>query len=169
MPLGPTVGHREDAVVHGLDLAWRVCRFEDLSPLELARIYRARQQVFVVEQQCLYVDADELDAAAWHLAGWAPGSTLPLAYARLVEPGAKYAEAAMGRVITIGAARGTGLGREVVRRAIEHAGLVYPGQGVRISAQQRLQRFYADFGFVPVGEGYLEDGIPHIEMLRHGT
>lgn len=169
MPLGPAVGCREGAVEQGQDLAWRVCRFDELSPLELSRIYRARQQVFVVEQQCLFVDADELDESAWHLAGWSRDSDSPLAYARLVEPGAKYAEPAMGRVITVAAARGKGLGRELVRRAIEHAERVHPGQGLRISAQQRLQRFYSGFGFVPVGEGYLEDGIAHIEMLRRGA
>jgi ElaA protein len=148
------------------EIDWRVGRFSELSPVELARIYRARQQVFVVEQQCIYLDADELDEVAWHIAAWSPAEVLPLAYARLVRPGAKYAEPAMGRVLTTGAARGSGLGRELVRRAIEHAELVYPGQALRISAQERLLRFYAEFGFVGVGAGYLEDGIPHVEMLR---
>lgn len=153
-----------EAMRHEID--WRVSRFSELSPVELARIYRARQQVFVVEQQCSYLDADALDELAWHIAAWSPAEVLPLAYARLVLPGAKYAEPAMGRVLTIDAARGVGLGRELVRRAIEHAALVFPGQGLRISAQQRLLRFYAEFGFAVAGEGYLEDGIPHVEMLR---
>lgn len=148
------------------EVDWRICRFSELSPVELARIYRARQQVFTIEQQCIYLDADEFDEVSWHIAAWSPALALPLAYARLVNPGGKYAEPSMGRVITTAAARGVGLGRELVRRVLEHSALVYPKQGVRISAQERLARFYAEFGFAPVGEPYMEDGIPHLEMLR---
>jgi ElaA protein len=148
------------------DVDWRICRFSELSPVELARIYRARQQVFAIEQQCIYLDADEFDEAAWHIAAWSSRSPVPLAYARLVNPGGKYDEPSMGRVITTGTARGTGLGRELVGRVLEHCTRVFPGQAVRISAQERLSRFYADFAFVVVGESYMEDGIPHIEMLR---
>lgn len=148
------------------DVDWRVCRFSELSPVELARIYRARQQVFSIEQQCIYLDADEFDETAWHIAAWSARSPVPLAYARLVNAGRKYAEPSMGRVITTGAARSTGLGRELVRRVLAHSAQVFPGLGVRISAQERLARFYADFGFAVVGAPYMEDGIPHIEMLR---
>ena len=145
---------------------WRIARFSDLSPVELARIYRARQEVFVVEQQCIYVDADELDEISWHIAAWSVEAALPLAYARLVNPGGRYHEPAMGRVITAAPARGLGLGRELVRRVLEHSAQVFPGQGLRISAQQRLVRFYAEFGFEAIGEPYLEDGIAHVEMLH---
>jgi ElaA protein len=148
------------------DIDWRASVFSELSPVELARIYRARQQVFTIEQQCIYLDADEFDETAWHIAGWSAHSSVPLAYARLVNPGRKYAEPSMGRVITTGEARGTGLGRELVRRVLAHSALVFPGQAVRISAQERLARFYAEFAFSVVGEPYMEDGIPHIEMLR---
>ena len=89
-----------------------------------------------------------------------------MAYARVVHPGWKYAEPSIGRVITIAPARGTGLGRELVRRAIAHCGAVFPGQGIRISAQTRLEPFYVEVGFIAVGPPYLEDGIPHTEMLR---
>lgn len=147
-------------------LDWRVSRFSELSPVELARIYRARQQVFTIEQQCIYLDADEFDETAWHIAAWSPQSPVPLAYARLINPGRKYTEPSMGRVITTGAARGTGLGRELVRRVLVHSAQVFPGLAVRISAQERLSRFYADFAFAVVGEPYMEDGIAHIEMLR---
>jgi ElaA protein len=74
----------------------------------------------------------------------------------------------MGRVITTAAARGTGLGRELVQRVLAVCADVHPGVGVRISAQSRLLRFYNELGFVSEGEDYLEDGIPHVEMLRHG-
>ena len=97
---------------------------------------------------------------------WSPQHKMPLAYARLVEPGQKYIEPSIGRVITTAPARGTGLGRELMRRAILHSSECFPGRGIRISAQSRLEAFYADLGFVIVGERYLEDGIPHTEMLR---
>ena len=148
------------------EIDWRACRFGELSPVELARIYRARQLVFAIEQQCAYLDADEYDEVAHHLAAWSPQHAVPLAYARLVNPGCKYAEPSMGRVITTAPARGLGLGRELVRRVIEYSALVHPGQAIRISAQERLASFYADFGFSAVGLPYIEDGIPHLEMLR---
>ena len=149
-------------------LRWRGCPFDALSVVELDAIYRARQQVFAIEQACAYLDADGFDAASFHLAGWADGHAVPLAYARIVEPGQKYAEPSIGRVITTAAVRGTGLGRELMRRAITQCALLHPGQGIRISAQSRLERFYAELGFVAVGAPYLEDGIPHTEMLLPG-
>ena len=145
---------------------WRCCRFEDLSLRELQFIYMARQQVFVLEQDCAYLDADGHDETAWHLAAWSPQHALPLAYARLLDPGVKYAEPSMGRVITTAPARGQGLGRELVRRVIALAARAFAGQGIRISAQARLEAFYREAGFAAVGEPYLEDGIAHIEMLR---
>ncbi len=148
------------------EIDWRVCRFGELSPVELARIYRARQLVFTIEQQCIYLDADEYDEVSYHFAAWSPEHALPLAYARLLNPEAKYAEPSMGRVMTTAPARGLGLGRELVRRVIAHCAQMQPGMAIRISAQEQLKRFYADFGFVAVGEAYLEDGIPHLEMLR---
>ena len=147
-------------------LSWRWCRFDQLSVFELQAIYMVRQLVFSVEQQCAYLDADGYDAASFHLAAWSPAHKVPLAYARVVDPGQKYAEPSIGRVITMAASRGTGLGRELVRRAIAHCSQAFPGQGIRISAQTRLERFYAETGFAAVGAPYLEDGIPHTEMLR---
>jgi ElaA protein len=147
-------------------LTWRWCRFDELSVHELQNIHTARQQVFVIEQQCIYLDADELDAQSHHLAAWSPAHTLPLAYVRVVAPGLKYTEPSIGRVITLPAARGTGLGRELVRRAVAHTEATYPGLGIRISAQAHLTNFYAEAGFVAVGDVYMEDGIPHQEMLR---
>jgi ElaA protein len=147
------------------DLTWRWCAFDALGVHELQNIYMARQQVFAVEQQCAYLDADGCDDRSHHLAAWSAGHRIPLAYARVVAPGVKYAEPSIGRVITTAPARGTGLGRELVRRAVAHTLELYPGQGVRISAQAHLERFYAAFGFAGVGSAYLEDGIPHLEML----
>jgi ElaA protein len=148
------------------DLHWREGRFEDLTRVELQFIFAARQQVFGVEQACVYLDIDGHDEAAWHLAAWSPRHRLPLAYARLLDPGEKYPEPSMGRVVTTEPARGQGLGRELVRRVLAHADAMWPGRGVRISAQSRLEAFYAGYGFSIVGERYLEDGIPHTEMFR---
>lgn len=146
-------------------LRWHWCHFRDLAVVDLQNIYMARQAVFAVEQQCVYLDADGVDEQSWHLAAWSPAHRMPLAYARVIEPGVKYAEASIGRVITTAPARGAGLGRELVARAMTHSQQVFAGHGIRISAQSRLERFYAGFGFAIVGERYMEDGIPHTEML----
>lgn len=147
-------------------LDWRWKRFDALDVHELQGIYMARQKVFAVEQACAFLDADGCDDRAFHLSAWSVGEREPLAYARVVDPGVKYAEASIGRVLTAGTARGTGLGRVLMRRAIERAQGVWPGAAIRISAQSRLEAFYAGFGFDVVGERYLEDGIAHTEMLR---
>jgi ElaA protein len=149
-------------------LTWRWCRFAELSVFDLDAIYRARQQVFSIEQQCAYLDADGFDADSFHLAAWSPQHNTPMAYARVVLPGLKYAEPSIGRVITAAAARSTGLGRELVQRAIALTQQAFPGLGIRISAQTRLEAFYAEAGFVAVGTPYMEDGIPHTEMVRAG-
>jgi ElaA protein len=162
----------------GARLDWICKPLRGLSALELHRIHCARAAVFVVEQHCPFQDPDETDEHCWHLAAWHrplqgsghgaderdPGELL--AYARLVPPGVKYEDASIGRVITTAAARGTGLGRELVRRAIVQAAELFPGQALRISAQSRLEAFYQEAGFVIVSERYLEDDIDHTEMLR---
>ena len=147
---------------------WRWCAFGELSVFELDAIYRGRQQVFSLEQECIYVDADGVDPASFHLAAWGEDRSVPMAYARVVHPGLKYPEPSIGRVITTSAARGSGAGRELVKRAISHCREAFPGCGIRISAQSRLAAFYGGFGFVVIGEPYLEDGIPHTEMLLCG-
>jgi ElaA protein len=145
---------------------WRWCHFDALSLHELEHIYMARLQVFGIEQQCVYQDIDGFDGRSHHLAAWSARQAMPLAYARVVDPGLKYAEPSIGRVITTASARGSGLGRELMRRAIAHTSELFPGQGIRISAQSRLEVFYAGFGFVVIGERYTEDGIAHTQMLR---
>ncbi|MGZ5249513.1 MAG: GNAT family N-acetyltransferase [Caldimonas sp.] len=161
------IGERSVSPSGGMEWRWR--RFDALSVHELQLIYAARQRVFVLEQECLYLDADGCDEHAFHLAAWSPAQREPLAYSRVIDPGAKYAEASIGRVITWGAGRGRGLGREVVARSIAHAGAVWPGMAIRISAQTRLELFYEEFGFVVVGAPYLEDGIDHTQMLLTRT
>lgn len=146
-------------------LDWQLSRLHQLPPLDLLRIMRARQQVFVVEQNCPYLDADRADESSWHLVAWRPDRIL-CAYARIVDPGINYPEASIGRVMTAQAVRGSGLGRELLARAIEHATSLHPAVALKISAQSHLQAFYASVGFVAIGNIYLEDGIAHIAMIR---
>ncbi len=140
--------------------------FEALSLEQLYAALALRQEVFVVEQQCFYQDADGKDLDAWHLLGSNAGAEL-VAYARILPKGVAYAEyPAIGRIITGAKVRGTGAGRALVARAIsECERLCGPGP-IKIGAQSYLEHFYRSFGFEVVGEPYLEDGIPHLHMLR---
>lgn len=147
----------------GLDWRWKA--FAALDVRELHDIYMARQKVFAIEQECAYLDADGCDEYAFHLAAWSPSQREPLAYARVIAPGVKYADASIGRVVTFGAGRGAGLGRELMHRSIAGATSAWPGAAIRISAQSRLEAFYASLGFVATRPPYLEDSIPHTEML----
>ncbi|MGY6588690.1 MAG: GNAT family N-acetyltransferase [Wenzhouxiangella sp.] len=136
-----------------------------LSNTELYALLQARVSVFVLEQNCPYQELDGLDASGLHL--WcAEPEVGVLAYARLLPPGQRFAEASIGRVLTTRAARGRGLGKQLMAQAIRTANDQYGRCGIRISAQCYLERFYADFGFKAVGERYLEDDIPHQEMFR---
>lgn len=146
---------------------WQWKRFAELAPAELYSLLAARAAVFVVEQACAFLDFDGLDACAWHLLGWAAQGEAPTlaAYLRLIEPGRKYPEPSIGRVLTTAAFRGTGLGRAAMREGVARAALLYPGRAIRIAAQQRLERFYQELGFRSVSAPYVEDGIAHVEML----
>lgn len=159
---------------------WRFARFEELSPREIHDLYRLRAAVFVVEQECAFQDLDGADPGSWHLLGYASGARAParlgsgegrdegelIAYARLVPPGVKYEEPSIGRIATAQSVRRTGLGRELVRESLARAGELWPRRAIRIGAQQRLERFYQDFGFVTASAPYDEDGIAHVEMVR---
>jgi ElaA protein len=152
-------------------IAWRFAPMHELRPHELYAALALRQQVFVVEQRCAFLDADGLDSRAWHLLGWQAAASQPAlaAYLRIVEPGAKYREPSLGRIVTCAAARGSGIGRLLVAEGIAHAEALYPGLPIRIGAQRYLERFYASFGFRTVSDPYDEDGIEHAEMLRDGN
>lgn len=132
---------------------------------ELYALMTLRQEVFVVEQRCAYLDADGCDPKASHLWATATGSEYPIAYCRIFPAGVKYPEASIGRVVSAGASRRTGAGRALMVEALRLMDAASMGP-VRISAQSYLQRFYEGFGFRVVSEPYLEDDIPHVEMLR---
>jgi len=143
---------------------WIWARFSELGVDNLYDALALRCRVFVLEQGP-YLDPDGVDRQAWHLLGRDDDGTLQ-AYLRIVDPGVKYAEPSIGRVITSAEARGTGLGRLLFAEGVARCQALWPGQGIRISAQAHLERFYGEWGFERVGEPYLEDNIPHLEMFR---
>ncbi len=150
------------------DITWQCATFSELSAAQLYAILGSRSEVFVVEQNCVYQDMDGADPACQHLMAWTSAQQLA-AYLRIVPPGIKFTEASLGRVITSKAARGTGVGKQLLSKGLEQLQLRYPGQPVRIGAQQYLEKFYQSFGFVTVSEMYLEDDIAHVEMLKAGV
>lgn len=146
-----------------MQTTWIVRDFADLSVFELYAITNLRERVFVVEQSCAYVDADGADPSCKHL--WAERGGAIAAYLRIVPAGLKFTEVSIGRVITAPQARGTGLGRELMKRGIAEAGNV----PIRIGAQAHLSNWYAEFGFARASDVYWEDNIAHVEMLRPAT
>lgn len=138
-------------------------RLENLSGHQFHAIMLARQTVFIGEQHICCPDADDHDPHSWHLTALHDGKLA--AYLRVVDPGEKYPEPAIGRVLTTQAYRRTGLGKRIMQVAIDKLAERYPGQSIRISAQSYLQTFYENLGFAVVGEEYLEEGVPHIDML----
>ena len=149
-----------------MTLSWTWQRFPDLGVDNLYDLLALRCRVFILEQGP-YLDLDGVDRQSWHLLGRdAAGEAR--ACLRLVDPGIKYVEPSMGRVVLDKALRGSGLADVLVAEGLARADAAWPGRGNRISAQAHLQRFYGRHGFVAVGEPYLEDTIAHIEMCRPG-
>uniref|UniRef100_F4CE14 GCN5-related N-acetyltransferase n=1 Tax=Sphingobacterium sp. (strain 21) TaxID=743722 RepID=F4CE14_SPHS2 len=138
--------------------------FDAFNPYELYALLRLRSEVFVVEQNCAYLDADNKDQLCHHLLIY-QDETLA-AYARLVPPGISYREMSIGRIITSKLARGTGLGKELMKRSIQACYELFGEGPIRIGAQVYATPFYESLGFVVDGEVYDEDGIDHIEMIK---
>ncbi|MBZ5486253.1 GNAT family N-acetyltransferase [Halomonas aquamarina] len=147
-----------------MSLEFRWSRFDELSTREFYEIVKAREAVFVVEQQCAYPEVDELDPLAWHLLATAGGELA--AYIRLLGPGDKFVEPSIGRVMTVKAFRGCRYGRELMAEAIRFTEQTYPGLGIKIGAQVYLTAFYESFGFAAVSDVYDEDGILHVDMRK---
>jgi ElaA protein len=146
-------------------LTWTTKPFADLTLAELYALLQLRSEVFVVEQTCPFQDIDGLDQVADHLLGHTEAGELA-AYARLFGPGHSYEQASIGRVVTSPRFRRFGQGRQLLSQALGQCAALYGAQPIKIGAQLYLKAFYESFGFVQQGEGYLEDGIPHIYMLR---
>ena len=147
----------------GAPVVWSDCALGAMSPLGLYAILRLRSKVFVVEQNCVFLDPDGLDAQAAHLMGHGEGQLL--AYARCFPPGVAFTEASIGRVVTDDAARGSGICHALVLQAKALIERRWGRQPIRIGAQARLLHFYQGHGFADAGKPYLEDGIDHLEML----
>jgi ElaA protein len=145
-------------------LAWTWQRLAGLGADGVYDMLALRARVFVLEQGP-YLDPDGADRQSWHLLGRDPGGDLR-AYLRVVDPGVKYPEPSIGRVVLDKPLRGSGLADALVAEGITRGTAAWPGQGIRISAQAHLQRFYGRHGFIAVGEVYTEDGIPHLQMWR---
>jgi ElaA protein len=151
------------------DLQWRCLPFHALSADTLYRLLRLRSEVFVVEQACVFLDMDGLDAQCMHVLGEvvdADGTARLHASTRLVPPGVAFAEASIGRVVTAPAARGGGIGHALMAESVRLVEQLWGLQPIRIGAQAHLESFYNRHGFVSDDKPYIEDGIPHIEMVR---
>jgi len=146
------------------NLKWTLKPFKDLTGMEVYTIGNLRQQVFVVEQNCCYVDFDFLDLKCWHVMAWNEENEL-VAYTRLIPEGAYYPnDIAIGRVITRSKVRRSGVGRVLMEKSMEHCWELFGKRNIRISAQDYLLEFYSSLGFKDTGKKYLEDNIPHSEM-----
>ncbi len=144
---------------------WTCKKFSDLTVEELYQILRLRNEVFVVEQNCVYQDCDGKDELSYHLCGWKDGNLK--AYTRLLSPGISYPNAAsIGRVVTSPSIRAQSIGKQLMSESLENLYRLFGNVQVTIGAQLYLKNFYESFSFVQNGEIYLEDGIPHITMEK---
>ena len=138
--------------------------YNELTKRELFDIYFLRQEVFIVEQNCVYQDIDQKDQYSYHLMAY--DNEILVAYLRIVHPGISYDEPSIGRVLTKIDYRGRGIAKNIMQSAIQKVRDVYKHSNIRISAQEYLIPFYTSLNFESVGEVYLEDDIPHIEMMH---
>ena len=145
-------------------IQYKCLKFNELSHFDLYELLKLRSQVFIVEQTCIYQDLDDKDQYAIHLVGTDEQQNL-LTYARILPPGISYDECSIGRVIVAESLRGKGEGHRLMKASMDFISLTYGPTPVRISAQSHLEKFYISQGFNSTGKAYLEDGIPHVEMI----
>ena len=136
--------------------------FDELSSDELYAMIHLRQKVFIVEQDCPYIDADYTDQEAFHLLVYKNNDLI--GYLRAFKPGIKYEGSSLGRIVTEINSRGLGIGKEIIKEGVNFLSREFPNHEIIISAQHRLEHFYIDLGFSARGEVYLEDDIDHIQM-----
>jgi ElaA protein len=147
-------------------LTHRIKAFHELSAVELYDLLRLRSEVFVVEQNCIFLDQDDKDQRCYHLLMYSDDQLV--GYSRLVPAGISYQEMAIGRVVTAPAVRGMGLGRMLMELSIQYCRSLFGYDPIRIGAQTYALGFYTALGFEAEGDVYDEDGIEHIEMVRKG-
>lgn len=142
---------------------WICKEFADLTPDELYAVLRLRSEVFVVEQNCIFLDMDNKDQFSQHLMGWRENKLV--GYARIVPAGFSYVESSIGRIVSSPDVRGMGIGRDLLQQSIKTLYTLHGKRVIRIGAQYYLKNFYGSFGFQQASDIYLEDGIEHIEMI----
>lgn len=142
---------------------WKFKHFNELDNNELYEILTLRSKVFVVEQKCIYLDTDDKDQKSWHLYGYIDHKLI--AYSRILPPGISYEEASIGRVVTDPEYRNNGYGIDLMKLAIEKTKSQFNVSQIKISAQCYLLKFYTELGFTTSSDEYLEDDIPHVEMI----
>ena len=144
-------------------MSWNIKKFEELTNIELYNLLKERTKVFVVEQNCPYLEVDGKDPFSYHLFKEEEGEII--AYLRVVPPGVSYQEASIGRVFVKKEYRGQGIAVELLSRGLDYIQNELKETSIKIQAQDYLRKFYSSFGFQPVSETYLEDNIPHVDML----
>jgi ElaA protein len=149
-----------------LNITWQCKYFDDLSNIELYKILKLRNLVFVVEQNCPYLDLDDIDVSCYHFFATNPQNEI-VAYTRLIAPNIVYEQMSIGRVITHPNFRNLKLGKQLIENSIVKCFELYGNGAIKIGAQLYLKRFYESFGFVQSSDMYLEDGIEHIKMVRN--
>jgi ElaA protein len=143
---------------------WHCKKFDDLTPHELYAVLQLRNEVFVVEQNCVFQDADDKDQQCFHLMGWEEKKLA--AYTRIAPAGICYEETSIGRVVTSPSARRKGFGRDLMQQSIHTVYSLFGAEtSIKIGAQLYLKKFYESLGFAQTSDVYIEDGIEHIEML----
>ncbi len=148
-------------------IEWKTEKFHQLSLDQLFDFLQLRVDVFVVEQQCAYRELDDLDrhVETRHLSGRNNGGQL-ITYARILPPGLRYPEVNLGRFVVKAGSRKQGIDHQLLQTALQEISHCWPKTPMRISAQDYLQAFYAQYGFIRVSDVFLEDGIPHVEMVK---
>lgn len=151
------------------EITWKLSLVDDLSPRELLEMLKLRQEVFIVEQDCVYPDIDGKDEHCHHLLGIdANNENKAIACLRIVPPGKKYEEPSLGRIVVSGPYRGQQIGKTLILEGIRRTQDLYGQTPIRIEAQAHLQDFYRDLGFRTETAGFDVDGIPHVEMVFDG-
>ncbi len=146
-----------------MPIHWYNKTFNELSPQELYKIMQLRIEVFIIEQKCIFQDADNKDEGCLHLMGFDNENLV--AYTRLAPPGYIYEQASIGRVVTSPLYRDKGIGKELMQRSIEICRQQFGNGNIKIGAQYYLTQFYSSFGFKVISDIYLEDGIEHVYMI----
>ncbi len=149
-----------------MQINWLTKEFKALTAIEVYEVLQLRNEVFVVEQNCVFQDADNKDPHCYHLLGYE--NDMLCAYTRLVPKGVAYDDMiSIGRVVTSKQVRKKGAGKMLMQQSINECYRIFGKQAIKIGAQLYLKKFYELFGFVQSGPMYLEDGIEHIEMILH--